>query len=80
MTPSIASALLPLLHRLDAERAHEIALQALRFGLAGAAREYDDPILAVTALGLRFGNPIGHALRFAKKAAGVPAPSRRGTR
>jgi dihydroorotate dehydrogenase len=78
MTPSIASALLPLLRRLDPERAHEIALHALRLGLAGAAREYDDPALAVTALGLRFSNPIGLAAGFDKNAVAVPALMRLG--
>ena len=37
MTPTIASAILPLLRRIDPERAHELALHALRLGLAGRA-------------------------------------------
>lgn len=71
MTPAIASALLPLLRRLDAERAHGIALRALRLGLVGRADEQDDPRLAVSALGLRFANPIGLAAGFDKAGVAI---------
>ncbi len=37
MTPAIASAFLPTLRRIDPERAHRLALRALRLGLAGRA-------------------------------------------
>lgn len=71
MTPAIASALLPLLRRLDMERAHDLALLALRLGLAGRAVGRDDPALAVAALGQRFANPIGLAAGFDKNAVAV---------
>jgi dihydroorotate dehydrogenase len=71
MTPAIASALLPLLRRLDPERAHDIALRALRAGLGGRAEGEDDPILGVTALGRRFANPIGLAAGFDKNAEAI---------
>src|SRR5215469_13168061 len=61
MTPTIASALLPLLRRIDPERAHGIALHAMRLGFAGSAPGDDDPSLAVAAFGRRFANPIGLA-------------------
>ena len=61
MTPSIASAMLPLLRRIDPERAHDLALYALRLGLAGRAAEHDDPALTIETLGRRFANPIGLA-------------------
>lgn len=71
MTPATASALLPLLHRLDPERAHNLALWALRLGLSGAETRPDDPMLAVDALGLRFTNPVGLAAGFDKNAVAI---------
>ncbi|MBP0491687.1 quinone-dependent dihydroorotate dehydrogenase [Roseomonas indoligenes] len=71
MLPSIASALMPLVRGLDPERAHEMALRALQFGLAGRDRETDDPILALHAMGLDFRNPIGLAAGFDKNAVAV---------
>jgi dihydroorotate dehydrogenase len=71
MTPALASATLPLMRLLDPERAHQIALLALRLGLAGRAAVPDDPRLAVTALGLSFANPIGLAAGFDKNAVAV---------
>ncbi len=68
MTPAIASALLPALRRLDPERAHGLALRALRLGLAGRARQPDDPVLATTLLGRPLRNPIGLAAGFDKDA------------
>ena len=56
------------MRRLDPERAHDLALRALRFGLAGRAAAPDDPALAVTVLGRRFSNPIGLAAGFDKGA------------
>ena len=60
-----------LLRRLDPERAHGLALAALRLGLAGRATAPDDPILATEAFGLRFANPIGLAAGFDKNALAV---------
>jgi dihydroorotate dehydrogenase len=60
-----------LLVRLDPERAHGLALAALRLGLAGRATTPDDPILATEAFGLRFANPIGLAAGFDKNALAV---------
>ncbi|WP_203072976.1 quinone-dependent dihydroorotate dehydrogenase [Falsiroseomonas ponticola] len=71
MTPRIASTLMPLMRGIDPERAHDLALRALRFGLAGADRSQDDPVLATEALGLRFRNPIGLAAGFDKSAVAV---------
>ncbi len=68
-----------MLRLLDAERAHELALRALRAGLAGRCDQRDDPALAVRAMGLAFSNPIGLAAGFDKNAMAVSrqAPSRR---
>ncbi len=78
MTPTLASALLPLLRGLDPERAHEAALLALRLGLAGHAPEDDDPVLAIEALGRTLTNPIGLAAGFDKNAVAVHALGRLG--
>lgn len=78
MTPELASALLPLLRRVDPEAAHGLALKALRRGLAGRDRKHDHPALAVSALGQNFRNPIGLAAGFDKDAVAVRALSRLG--
>ncbi len=54
------------------ERAHGLAVRALRSGLV-AVRTVDDPRLRVDALGLRFPNPLGMAAGFDKNAE-VPGP------
>ena len=69
---------MPLLRGMDPERAHDLALRALRLGLAGADRSADDPILATTALGLAFRNPIGLAAGFDKSAVALDALMRLG--
>jgi dihydroorotate dehydrogenase len=71
MTPRLASTLMPMLRGMDPERAHDLALRALRFGLAGADRGAEDPILACRVLGLDFRNPIGLAAGFDKSAVAV---------
>ncbi len=71
MSQGLASSLLPLLRLADPERAHAIALAALRLGLGGADRTPDDPRLAVHAMGLQFANPIGLAAGFDKDAAAL---------
>ena len=70
-TPSIASLAMPLMRGLDPERAHGLALAALRLGLAGTARGTDDPALEVRTLGRVFRTPIGLAAGFDKNAAAV---------
>ncbi len=71
MSPALASSLLPLLRLMDAERAHGIALAALRLGLAGADRTADDPRLSMHAFGRDFRNPIGLAAGFDKDAVAL---------
>ena len=63
--------MLPALRRMDAETAHRLALRAITAGLAGADRPVEDAILATTAFGLRFRNPIGLAAGFDKDAVAV---------
>ena len=78
MTPSLASAAIPLLRWMDPERAHLLALRALRSGLAGRTRATDDPALAVDAMGLHFSNPIGLAAGFDKNSLAATALMRLG--
>lgn len=58
----------PVLGRMDPERAHGLAIRALKAGLAGRRRRPDDPVLATTLWGLRFSNPLGLAAGFDKDA------------
>ena len=62
------SVIKPVLWRLDPERAHHLALWALRHNLAPAATEPDDPRLSVQVFGRRFANPVGLAAGFDKDA------------
>jgi dihydroorotate dehydrogenase len=78
MHSALASALMPVLRRFEPERAHRLALLALRLGLAGRDRSVDDPVLATQALGLRFTNPIGLAAGFDKDAVAARGLARLG--
>lgn len=55
----------PLLAHIDAERAHHLAIAALRM-LPHVLPHADDPRLAVGAFGLGFPNPVGLAAGFDK--------------
>ena len=78
MLAFLASAALPALRLLDPERAHTLAIAALRWGLVPVAAAPDDPALAISAFGHRFANPIGLAAGFDKNAAAGPAIFRLG--
>ncbi len=78
MLTTLASAMMPLMRLLDPERAHEIALRALRHGLAGRATGKDDPVLASVVFGYGFSNPIGLAAGFDKGATAARALMRLG--
>jgi dihydroorotate dehydrogenase len=78
MTPTLASAILPLLRRMDAEHAHDLSLFALRRGLIGRDTSPTDPALALDVLGRRFANPIGLAAGFDKNAVAATALMRLG--
>src|ERR1700678_2206731 len=71
MISTNATAVLPLLHRVDPETAHNLALWALRLGLAGSDRQSDDPVLATDVLGRNFTNPVGLAAGFDKNAVAI---------
>ncbi|HET9019920.1 MAG TPA: quinone-dependent dihydroorotate dehydrogenase [Acetobacteraceae bacterium] len=78
MPSLLAAAAFPLLRRMDPERAHRLALRALRLGLGGSAAGPDDPRLAVEVLGQHFANPIGLAAGFDKDAVALPGLARLG--
>ena len=78
MTTALAALASPLLRRLDPERAHRLAVLAIRLGLAGQNRGAADPALMTEAMGLRFRNPIGLAAGFDKDAVAVRGLSRLG--
>jgi dihydroorotate dehydrogenase len=67
------SAFVPLLRRIDPERAHRLALWATRHGFTGQDRSTQDPALATEAFGLSFRNPIGLAAGFDKNGEAVDA-------
>jgi dihydroorotate dehydrogenase len=69
---------MPFLRRMDAERAHTLALYALRLGLVRNAPLDDQPALAIDVLGRHFTSPIGLAAGFDKNAVAVPALMRLG--
>jgi len=60
----------PLLGALDAERAHRLAVLALRLWPAASAAS-DDPRLAASAFGLSFANPLGLAAGFDKDGEAI---------
>jgi dihydroorotate dehydrogenase len=60
----------PVLHRLEAERAHDLTIRGLQMVPAGAPAA-DEACLAVDMLGRRFPNPVGLAAGF-DKGARVP--------
>lgn len=64
---------LALLHRLEPERAHRLALTALRAGLAGGNGPVTSSRLATTIAGLALPNPVGTAAGFDKAAVAVDA-------
>ncbi len=58
----------PILHALEPEDAHEVALRALEANLVPPQPRRDDPILATSLFGQRLSNPIGLAAGFDKNA------------
>jgi dihydroorotate dehydrogenase len=66
------------LSRIDPERAHDLALAALRSGLAPLPARYDSPRLRVALAGLELANPLGLAAGFDKNALAVAPLCRAG--
>lgn len=66
MIGSLFSLARPLIHALDAESAHRLAVEALKFAPARLCA--DDARLKISAFGLEFPNPVGLAAGFDKHA------------
>ncbi|MFD0858901.1 quinone-dependent dihydroorotate dehydrogenase [Roseovarius aquimarinus] len=69
---------LGLLRRLDPERAHGLALKALRSGLVPLPGRVTSPRLACDLAGLRLDNPVGLAAGFDKNAEALAPLARAG--
>ena len=74
----LSAVALPFLRRIDPERAHALALHALRLSLSVRDPRRDDPRLTVRTLGMTFWNPIGLAAGFDKDAAALAPLARLG--
>ena len=64
----LASLALPLLRRMEPERAHALTLWALAHGVVRGETAADDSLLAVEVWGKKISNPIGLAAGFDKNA------------
>ena len=69
---------LAALNRLDPERAHGLALMALRTPFARGSGSHSSPALATELAGLKLPNPIGLAAGFDKNAEAIAPLSRAG--
>lgn len=77
MAPLTALAL-PLLRRMEAERAHRLAILGMRLGLASEHMKADPASLATTVAGMSFKNPVGLAAGFDKDAVALRSLMRMG--
>ncbi|MEL6701013.1 MAG: quinone-dependent dihydroorotate dehydrogenase [Pseudomonadota bacterium] len=66
------------LHQLDPERAHGVAIGALRSGLTGRAASVATPRLATRIGSLKLANPVGLAAGFDKNAEAAEPLARAG--
>ncbi|EAQ24266.1 quinone-dependent dihydroorotate dehydrogenase [Roseovarius sp. 217] len=69
---------LGLLHRVDPERAHGLALRALQLGLVPTPGAYTSARLRTNLAGLRLPNPVGLAAGFDKNAEALGPLARAG--
>ena len=69
---------LALLHRMDPEAAHGLALRALNMGLAPLPGPVTSPRLRTTLAGMALPNPVGLAAGFDKNATALAPLSRAG--
>jgi dihydroorotate dehydrogenase len=72
----VERAALAMLHRLDPETAHGLALRALAAGLGPRGGPLTSPRLATTLAGLALPNPVGLAAGFDKNATALAGLSR----
>ncbi|MBU2961748.1 quinone-dependent dihydroorotate dehydrogenase [Citreicella sp. C3M06] len=69
---------LALMHRIDPETAHGLALRALSSGLAPLPESYGSDRLRCTVAGMTLANPLGLAAGFDKNAEALAPLSRAG--
>ncbi|MDO6583963.1 quinone-dependent dihydroorotate dehydrogenase [Salipiger sp. 1_MG-2023] len=69
---------LALMHRIDPETAHGLALRALSSGLAPLPESYSSDRLRCTVAGMTLANPLGLAAGFDKNAEALAPLSRAG--
>ena len=69
---------LALLHRVDPERAHGLAIKALQMGLAPAPGTVTSPRLQTSIGGLTLPNPVGLAAGFDKNATALAGLAKSG--
>lgn len=62
---------LAILRRMDPERAHGLALRALRMGLGSKGGAFTSPRLSTSVAGLELPNPLGLAAGFDKNAVAL---------
>jgi dihydroorotate dehydrogenase len=58
----------PFLHKMDAEQAHALTINALKAGIGGGRGSIQSPALQTKLFGLTFPNPVGLAPGFDKNA------------
>jgi dihydroorotate dehydrogenase len=59
---------IPLMHRLDPEKAHSMTIELIKNGYAPLDTANNEPILQTKVWGLNFANPLGIAAGFDKQA------------
>ena len=59
---------LPLLHRMDPEKAHDLTIKVMRYGLLTKLHDKPARELMQTVNGIKFPNPVGLAAGFDKNA------------
>ncbi|MFW5881579.1 MAG: quinone-dependent dihydroorotate dehydrogenase, partial [Roseicyclus sp.] len=69
---------LSVMGRMEPERAHALAIRALRTGVLPLRGPVTSPRLEVTLAGMRLPNPVGLAAGFDKNAEAIPALARAG--
>jgi dihydroorotate dehydrogenase len=67
-----------ILHRFDAETAHQLSLMALKAGVAPMPGLHTGPALATKVAGMRLPNPVGLAAGYDKNAEVIDALARAG--
>lgn len=68
----------PVLHAMDAEKAHELAIAALARNLLPPSPAFEHPCLKQTCFGLAFDNPVGLAAGFDKNGQAVTGLAQQG--